>query len=173
MGGPRTVRALAALESETLRAQPEGRVRGFRVEPGEEQVIRLAAYEFVIRVHTERVDGEASGHGLLLQVDTHTFIAAGHNFTVDPSPRDGRPVALLRAEELVVQDGRLSPQRRLNGDETFAGTRIRIAETPAPMHGFMLTTGTQSGIVRFSVYSRETAPVAHAGDALVTAQNDR
>jgi hypothetical protein len=164
---------LAALESEILSAQPEGRVRGFRVEPGEERTIRLGADEFVVRVHTERVDGEASGHGLLLQTDTDTYIAAGHNFTVDPSPRDGRPVAILQAEELVIQDGRLSPQRRLNGDETFAGTRVRIAETPAPMHGFMLTTGTQSGIVRFSVYSRETAPAAHAADALVTARRDR
>ncbi|MFC8266890.1 DUF5597 domain-containing protein [Streptomyces cinereoruber] len=164
---------LAALESEVLTAQARGRVCGFRVMPGEEQTVRLAPYEFAVRVHTERDAGEPSGHGLLIQLDDDTFIAAGHNFTVDPLPRAGHPVAILRAEDLVIGDGRLSPQRRLNGDETFAGTRIRVAETPAPMHGFMLTTGTLSGVVRFSLYSRTAETAARTSSVLVTAQDRR
>ncbi|MFZ3468754.1 DUF5597 domain-containing protein [Streptomyces sp. 4.24] len=149
---------LEALEGELLSAQAQDRVRGFRVVPGQERTVRLGAYEFAVRVHTERSEGETFGHGLLLQLDEDTFVAAGHNFTVDPAPRDGRPVAILQADDLVISGGRLSPQRRLNGDETFAGTRIRVADDPDPMHGFMLTAGTLSGVVRFSLYSREKVP---------------
>ncbi|MFD5128922.1 DUF5597 domain-containing protein [Streptomyces olindensis] len=88
-------------------------------------------------------------------MDERTFVTAGHNFTVDLVPRGDRPVAILRADELVIRDGELVPQRRLNGDETAAGTRIRIAANPPRPHGFMPASGTLSGVVRFSVYSRE------------------
>ena len=108
----------------------------------------------MVRVHTERSDGETFGYGLLIQQDDHTFIAVGHNFTLDLNPLDGQSVAILQADELEIIDGELSAQRRLNGDETFAGTRVRVANTPARMHGFMLTTGTVSGVVRFSLFSR-------------------
>ncbi|MFJ5779786.1 DUF5597 domain-containing protein [Streptomyces sp. NPDC093094] len=150
----RTYTQLAALENEILRAQVQDRIRGFRVVSGEEQALALGTYDFLVRVHSESLDGESVGCGLLLQLDEHTFIAVGHNFTVDFAPRDGHAVAILQADELLLGEGELIPQRRLNGDETFAGTRIRIADRPDPMHGFMLTTGTLSGVVRFSLYSR-------------------
>ncbi|MET9730201.1 DUF5597 domain-containing protein [Streptomyces sp. NPDC006458] len=167
----RTYTQLAALEKEILRAQVRDRIRGFRVVSGEEQALALGGYDFVIRVHSERLDGEAVGYGLLLQLDEDTFIAAGHNFTVDFSPRDGHPVAILQADELLLGEGELIPQRRLNGDETFAGTRIRIADSPDRMHGFMLTTGTLSGVVRFSLYSRtkRAAVATHDGTDLTAA----
>ncbi len=144
---------LAALEAEILDSQTRGRVRGFRVEGGEEQGFTLGRYGFLIRSHRARSDGRAVGYGLLLQRDEQTYVAAGRNFIVDFTPLEGGPVAVLRADELVVGKGRLTPHRRLNGDETFAGTRILIADNPTLLHGSMVMTGAHSGIVRFSLYS--------------------
>ncbi|MET9087998.1 DUF5597 domain-containing protein [Streptomyces sp. NPDC004237] len=150
----RTYAQLAALDRHILTAWPQDRVRGFRVPAHEEETLRLGQYQFVIRADTACGDGEAVGYGLLLQSDEHTFIAAGHAFTVDPCPRGDGPIAILEADELVVRNGELVPQRRLNGDETSSGTRIRIADDPARAHGFMPASGVPSGLVRFSVYSR-------------------
>ncbi|CBG74691.1 MULTISPECIES: DUF5597 domain-containing protein [Streptomyces] len=143
---------LAALENDILAAQPRGRVRGFRVPASKEETFALGKYEFVIRAYPEHGNGERFGYGLLLQFDDDVFIAVGDNFTVCPRSPDGRPVAILQADELVAGTGRLRPRRRLNGDETLSGTGIRIAEHPAPMHGFMATSGIPSGVVRFSLY---------------------
>ncbi|MFJ9707283.1 DUF5597 domain-containing protein [Streptomyces sp. NPDC101234] len=151
----RTYAQLAALETEILRAQTQDRVCGFRVRAGEEEPITFGRYEFVIKAHKERGEGEPLGYGLLLWSGEDTFIAAGHNFTVDLRPNGDRPVAVLQADELVAKDGELVPQRRLNGDETAAGTRIRIGENPDRVHGFMPASGSLSGVVRFSLYSRE------------------
>ncbi|GAQ75351.1 DUF5597 domain-containing protein [Streptomyces turgidiscabies] len=154
----RTYAQLAALEKDILAAQPQGRVRGFRVSASQEETLALGRYDFVVRAHSERGDGEKFGYGLLLRSDEDTYIAAGDNFTLGIRSQDGRPVAVLKAEELVDSKGGLRPRRRLNGDETFSGTGIRIAQNPASMHGFMLTSGIPSGVVRFSLYSLEIRP---------------
>ncbi|QOV41256.1 DUF5597 domain-containing protein [Streptomyces ferrugineus] len=151
----RTYAQLAALEKDILTAQTQDRVRGFRVSDREEETLTLGPYEFVVKASTARSDGETVGYGLLLQSDEHTFIAAGHNFTVAPRTRGGQPVGLLQADELVIRNGALIPRRRLNGDETSAGTRIRIAGNPARIHGgFIFATQTLPGLVRFSLYYR-------------------
>ncbi|MFJ9633933.1 DUF5597 domain-containing protein [Streptomyces sp. NPDC101175] len=151
----RTYTQLAALEKDILGAQPQDRVRGFRVEAHEEETVHLGPYDFVIKGHKEHGASQAFGYGLLLQSSADTFIAVGHDFTVEIRQGDGRPMAVLQADELVVGEGELVARRRLNGDETFAGTRIRIAADPPRGHVFMPTSGTPSGIVRFSVYSLE------------------
>ncbi|MCZ0997488.1 DUF5597 domain-containing protein [Streptomyces mirabilis] len=156
----RTYAQLAALEKDILSAQTQDRVRGFRVSARGEETLTLGRYEFVIKAHTERGDGETFGYGLLLQSDAHTFIAAGHNFTVDLRPRGDQSVAILQADELVIRNGELVSQRRLNGDETSAGTRIRVSDNPARVHGFMPSSGTPFGVVRFAVYSRERGEAA-------------
>ncbi|GAA4413905.1 DUF5597 domain-containing protein [Actinokineospora soli] len=152
----RTYTQLAALEAEILAAQPAGRVRGFRVAEDDEVTLSLGGHDFSVQVDTGSV-----GYGLLLQLDDGAFIAAGTGFSL----RFPQSVAVLSAEELVIDDARLVPQRRLNGDETMAGTRIRVVGTPSLMHGFMLTTGTLSGVVRFSLYRREVERARRRGAA--------
>ena len=148
----RTFTQLAVLEKEILRAQVQDRIRAFRIVGADEQRISLGRYEFVVRGHSRR-EG-AAGYGLLIQRDEDTFVTAGHGFTLEFSPVDGNATAILEADELVGHEGELIAQRRLNGDETYAGSQIRIADDPDRMHGFMLTSGTLSGVVRFSLYTR-------------------
>ncbi|MEU6103695.1 DUF5597 domain-containing protein [Streptomyces flaveolus] len=149
----RTYAQMEALEKDILRAQTRGRLRGFRVTGNEEETVTLGTHRFQVRRHTEQGPGADHGYGLLLGVDEHTYIAVGHNFTLTSLPRDGRPVAVLRADELAITNGALVPRRRLNGDETGANTQIRIAAEPSRIHGFMPASGNPSGVVRFSVYS--------------------
>ncbi|ROR46544.1 DUF5597 domain-containing protein [Kitasatospora cineracea] len=151
----RTYGQLALLEQEVLTAQAQDTVRGFRVAADDEEVVGLGPYEFLVRAHAPGGGGEPLGYGLLLQHDEHTFTAVGHGFTALPRLRNGRPAAVLQADELVPVDGQLVPQRRLNGDETGSGTLIRISDT-APVHAFMPISRAVSGIVRFSVYSLPT-----------------
>ncbi|MFF0225819.1 DUF5597 domain-containing protein [Streptomyces sp. NPDC004629] len=148
---------LAAVQKEVLDAGTQDLLRGFRVSGQEEETITLGRNRFLVKTATERGDSEGCGYGLLLQSDEHTYLAIGHNFSVSLLPRDGRPVAVLRAEEMVAENGGLVPRRRLNGDETGAGTQIRVATEPTRVHGFMPTSEIPSGVVRFSVYSLGSA----------------
>ncbi|MEW2613254.1 DUF5597 domain-containing protein [Streptomyces sp. NPDC047880] len=73
-----------------------------------------------VKAQTERGAGGTLGYGLLLPSNEDTFLAAGDNFTVGPRSQDGRPMAIPRADELVVSSDERRPRRRLNGDETFS-----------------------------------------------------
>ncbi|MFF0700028.1 DUF5597 domain-containing protein [Streptomyces tendae] len=148
---------LAAVQKDVLTARTRGRLRGFRVAGQEEETIALGRHRFLVKTATQRDDGAGCGYGLLLQSDEHTYLAVGHNFSLSLLPRDGRPVAVLRADELVTENSGLVPRRRLNGDETGAGTQIRVATESARVHGFMPTSEIPSGVVRFSVYSLGSA----------------
>ncbi|MGI5423746.1 DUF5597 domain-containing protein [Streptomyces sp. CA-179760] len=150
----RTYAQLGALDKDILLAQTQDRLRGFRVAGTEEETLTLGSHRFLVKRHTERGHGKDHGYGLLLQSDEHTYIAVGHNYTLTLLPRDGRPGAVLQADELAITNGGLVPRRRrLNGDETGVGTHIRIAADPARIHGFMPASGNPSGVVRFSVHS--------------------
>jgi len=152
---------LLRMVARSLAEQPDGSTAGFMLDeahPVEEWTID----DLTLRVSLEGPPGSdrprPPSYGVLLREERHRVLAIGRGFTLSASA-PGALVRVLDAEELDLVDDEWRIVTRFGGDETAAGTAIRIPglppETPS---GFPVPRIVEStGAVRVRYYVRGPA----------------
>jgi hypothetical protein len=121
--------ALAGLAPLLTEAFGTPRLTGFLQQADEERwSAEVGAYRFNARTVRKLADLQVPGAALLLQLDEHEFVAVGQNliFTFDPLTPGLRTAAIVNLDVGVYRNGRWVQGRRLNGDETYAGTGVLL-----------------------------------------------
>jgi len=155
----RAYRQLAALEQEILEAQVRGSIRGFRAS-AEDSVIEVGDVRFDV-VADPSHDASEPSSGILIHDGASTFTLIGQNIRVLPLAKlNGGRMMVLTAQELVVEGARAVAHRQLNGDETLAGTAIRVASDTSRLFGLIPSSGSVDGSVQFQLYELGAPPTA-------------
>lgn len=127
-----TYRALADLMPVLTTAQCEGRTTAFLQEADDErQTAVLGDYHFYSRPTGKRADLAVPGCALVIDVGDDTFYCLGRSLTLTFAPHDGSQMSaeLLDLDEGTFEAGVWRHGRRLNGDETYHATAIRLGTT--------------------------------------------
>jgi len=107
------------------------RLTGFLQQADDEEwTAEMGEYRFLARACVPLIPERVPGAALLLQLDADEFLVVGRNLTITFVPR----TPALRTAELVwldtgtLRDGTWVPGRRLNGDETWAGSAVLLRD---------------------------------------------
>jgi hypothetical protein len=113
--------AMLRLAHQLLREQPGAARRGFLVDESAPS-IHLELGDFSLSA--ERSRGEPA-YGMVIKQAPGQFVILGRGFTLSFSAPAGK-VGIRSAQELHWNRNQVLPGRRLNGDETAAGTLVRF-----------------------------------------------
>ncbi|MEN9935774.1 MAG: hypothetical protein RLZZ387_2353 [Chloroflexota bacterium] len=140
-----------------LAHQGMGTITGFRLDAVQPRVVReLGGYELEITLAHGFGFQIEQGYGLVVATGPGMFLGAGFGFQVAFRPLTAGPAqaGILAVDEGTLEDGRWSAARRLNGDETFGGTRWRFP-APGPSAGLIPILGAGTGLSRCELYRYE------------------
>jgi hypothetical protein len=117
---------LDSLAPMILTAQAAGAIAGFAQGNEEINAADLGNYHFEVRYPSRK---GVKGAGLILSTGPDEFYVAGLGVSVRYSSRDNALTARIgEVDEGSFVDGKWSPGRRLNGDETAGGGEIRLPD---------------------------------------------
>lgn len=128
----KTYSVLQNISSAILDNQGKGSMRGFLVDSASpEQTLELGDYT-IKAVLSGNMKPKIAG-GLIIQTGAAEYLLAGNGLDIFFIPKDGSIRAGIDvADEGFFKDGKWTPVRRLNGDETHAstydGTGVRLSE---------------------------------------------
>jgi hypothetical protein len=93
----------------------------------------LGGYRLNVQFQKPLEKGKVPAAGLIIATADDEYIVAGAGFTVRFAPKpSGLPnVEILTLDEGLFEKGKWIPGRRLNGDESFNGTELRLGEEPS------------------------------------------
>jgi beta-galactosidase GanA len=116
-----TYSALRKLEPLILEHQGKGTMRGILIDE-KTPVNRFESGDYVIEAKLDSRKLKTTG-GIIIQTGPEEFVCTGRALDVFFLPKDNsHRVALDIVDEGTFIDGRWTPERRLNGDETHAST---------------------------------------------------
>jgi len=110
-------------------AESAGKTAGILQSPEETEAIRIGSDELRVRFDRSWSDAkgdDSKGFGLIIGAGPDEFIAAGSRFQVTFSPAEGGHAVtrIASVDEGRYVDGKWTPGRRMNGDETYGGTAL-------------------------------------------------
>lgn len=140
-----------------LQHQGSGAMVGFLLDTAQPTIRReLGGYELEIALDQSFGQSSQRGYGLVIATGPGTFVGAGVGFQVtfhDRSSVSSR-VGIVAVDEGEYVNGKWTPCRRLNGDETGQGQWWRFASIEL-QPGLIPTLGLGAGIARCTVYRYE------------------
>jgi hypothetical protein len=137
-----------------LREQPGANRRGFLLgEAAPSTRIQLGDYVLSVETHTQSgIESAYTGYGMVIEQAPAQFVVLGRGFIASFSAPDGK-VGIRSAQELQWNGDQVVPGRRLNGDETAAGTLGRFpAYDSAPEPLRIPRLQDLSGAIQFELY---------------------
>jgi hypothetical protein len=121
--------AITSVAPILLTQQASGNVHGFTLSK-EHPSVEFSMNGYVVRVSLDEVFGNRAenGAGILIATGPNEFLGVGKGFRVLITPRSPSPfkLGIASIDEGNFQEGKWSPGRRLNGDESDQGSYWRF-----------------------------------------------
>ncbi len=147
---------LLAIAAELLRRDPAARTMGFMLDDEHpDVVISFPSAELRINTRSPWIPAQPvyPAYGIAIEDGDGVFVI-GRGFWVTVEPSDTGTPSLLSADEYSLIDRELVVTRRLNGDETAAGSLVPFPFANSPMltDRVIPTRLPDAGAVRFRVF---------------------
>ncbi|GAA3112260.1 hypothetical protein JOF29_002745 [Kribbella aluminosa] len=143
--------AMLRMAHQLIRERPGAKRRGFLLDDAAPSP-RVQLGDYVLSVELDKRSALEPAYGIVIEQDPGRFVILGRGFTVSFSALDGK-VGVRSAQELHWNGDHIQPGRRLNGDETAAGTLGRFpayGAVPEPLRIPRLEN--LSGMIQFDLY---------------------
>ncbi len=142
-----------------LSHQGEATITGFVLDAEHPSVTcELGGYALLIGMDRRPGPPVEHGYGIVIATAPDTFVGAGFGFQVTFQPATPGPalVGIEAVDEGEYHEGQWVAGRRLNGDETYSGSRWRFPASSSDISVFPIPIlGPNTGISRCTVYCYE------------------